>query len=143
MSRIIDTAQYLDTVCQLLAEGKTDVPVPVAGNSMCPFLHPGDRVYLNFPREPLKEGQILLFNRPGGEYVLHRLHRIGPDGTLLLLGDNQVTPEPVPAERVRAVVTAATRKGSLLTPAHRTWRFYAHIWPRLRLLRPVIGKMRR
>ena len=47
MALIVDTKEYLNTICQLLREGKQDLPVPVTGNSMCPFLHPGDIVSLN------------------------------------------------------------------------------------------------
>ena len=76
---ILDTQAYLNTVCDMLAPGQTLVPVPVAGTSMCPFLHPGDTVYLSAPDRSPEVGDILLFRRPTGPYILHRVIGITPE----------------------------------------------------------------
>lgn len=139
MALIVDTKEYLTTVCALLAEGKTDVPVPVTGNSMCPFLYPGDIVYLN-RADTLRRGDIALFTRSDGSFVLHRIYRVCRDGSYLLLGDNQLTPEPVPAERIRAKVTGVRRKEKALTVRSFRWWWYAHLWTRP--VRRIAGKLR-
>lgn len=128
--RIVDTQEYLHQVCAMLAEGRTSVPVPVAGNSMCPFLHPGDTVWLDLPEGTLRKGDIVLFTRASGQYILHRIHGEIPGG-FLLLGDNQTAPEPVPAERIRAIVTRCKRGDKLMAPGNPIWWFFARIWPRL------------
>lgn len=140
MALIVDTKEYLDTICQLLREGKRDLPVPVTGDSMRPFLNPGDIVYLN-RYAVLEKGDIVLFTRPDGSYVLHRIYRIGKDGSYLMLGDNQLLPEPVPAERIHAKVTSARCKDKLLTPKSLRWCCYAKLWTRP--ARRIIGKLRR
>lgn len=139
MPLIVDTKEYLDTICQLLQEGKTDLPVPVTGNSMRPFLHPGDIVYLNRPATP-RRGDIVLFTRSDGSYVLHRIYRVKRDGTYLLLGDNQLLPEPVSGECIHAQVTSVRCKEKNLTPKSLRWWCYARLWTRP--VRRVIGKLR-
>ena len=140
MALIVDTKEYLNTICQLLQEGKQDLPVPVTGNSMCPFLHPGDIVYLN-RFAALKKGDIVLFTRPDGSFVLHRIYQIKKDGTYLILGDNQLLPEPVPAERIHAIVTSARIKEKVVTPKSLRWQCYAKLWSRP--VRRIIGKLHR
>ena len=49
MAKILDTKSYLDTVCELLREGHTHVPVTVAGTSMTPFLDPGIQCFSTCP----------------------------------------------------------------------------------------------
>ena len=129
--RTVDTQAYLNTVCQLLSQGERLVPVPVAGTSMCPFLHPGDTVYLDIPAKPPEVGDILLFRRPSGAYILHRVVGIEPDGRLWLLGDSQMVKEAIRPDWIKAVVTQARRKGELITPEDKVWRFYRRGWVRL------------
>ena len=109
MAKVLDTTAYLDTVCDLLHEGHTHVPVTVAGTSMTPFFDPGDTVFLDLPQKPIGVGDVILFARFGTTYVLHRVVGIFPDGTLELLGDAQVRSERVLPEQVRAVVTGLRR----------------------------------
>lgn len=128
MARTVDTKEYLDMVCALLAEGKTHVPVPVAGVSMTPFLHSGDTVCLDLPDTPLKKADIVLFTRPGGQYILHRITKIQPDGSFCIVGDAQTAAEPVKPEQIRARVTSVSCGGKQLTPRSLRWRFYATVW---------------
>lgn len=127
--RIVDTQEYLDTVCGMLREGAAAVPVPVAGTSMCPFLHPGDTVYLDLLTHLPKKGDIVLFTRASGQYILHRISAVNPDGSYFLLGDNQMTKEPVPGvERIHAIVTAARVGDKMVRPGSFRWWVYAHVW---------------
>ncbi len=146
--RVVDTEAYLDQVVAMLREGAASVPVPVAGNSMCPFLHPGDTVYLDLPTRPLRRGDIVLFTRPSGQYVLHRICQRCSDGSFLLLGDNQTVREPVPGmERIHAIVTSARCRNKQVTPRSLRWWFFAHPWRWLSPLRPwfgrILGKVKR
>lgn len=47
--RILDTKQYLDETVKLLENGAKELPVPVSGFSMAPFLSDGDTVILSLP----------------------------------------------------------------------------------------------
>ena len=110
MAKILDTNRYLDTVCALLREGHTHIPVTVAGTSMTPFLDPGDTVFLDPPGRPVKKGDVILFLRLGRQYVLHRVVDMFPDGSLELLGDAQVRSEPVRPEDVFQRLTGYVRQ---------------------------------
>ncbi len=145
--RIVDTQKYLDNVCQILRQGGTQVSIPVSGSSMRPFLHPGDLVYLELPKAPPKRGDVVLFTRSSGQYILHRVYRVKPDGGFLMLGDNQQWLEPVPGmERIHAVVTSAQHKGKIMKPGKPRWWFYAHVWlwaaPWRRGILSLWGKLR-
>ena len=142
MARVLDTQIYLDTVCALLHEGSTHVPVIVAGNSMTPFFDPGDTVYLDLPRGPVGVGDVILFARFGWQYVLHRVVRVFPDGSLELLGDAQVRSERVLPDQVRAIVTAVRRGGKLLDERSLRWRFFRGPWRHVRRLRPWVNRIR-
>ncbi len=147
MAKVVDTKEYLDLVRQLLEEGNSDVPVPVAGSSMVPFLHNGDTVYLNSVDSPLKRGDVVLYTRPTGQYVLHRIVKINSDGSFIMLGDAQQELERIEsAEQIHARATRAVHKGKPLTRRSPRWWFYATVWiwvwPWRRRLMSLFGKKR-
>jgi signal peptidase I len=142
MERVVDTVAYLDLVCQLLSEGHTAVPVPVKGVSMRPFLRDGDRVFLDLPKTAIRKGDIVLFRRTNGQYILHRVHRICRDGSFFMLGDSQLIPEPVPAEKIRARVSFAIIGGKTVKPRSLHWWFFAYPWRALAPFRRQIGWVR-
>ena len=142
MAKILDTQSYLDTVCALLHEGHTHVPVTVAGTSMTPFFDPGDTVYLDLPARPIGTGDVILFLRNGQKYVLHRVVRVFEDGTLELLGDAQVQSERVAPEFVRAIVTGLRRDGKFYDENSLRWRFFRGPWRYIRRPRPFINRVR-
>lgn len=142
MAKILDTNSYLDTVCALLREGHTHVPVTVAGTSMTPFLDPGDTVFLDLPGRPVKKGDVILFLRLGRQYVLHRVVDVFPDGSLELLGDAQVRSERVLPGQVCAIVTGARRADKLLDGHSLRWRFFRDVWIHTRRIRPYVNRIR-
>lgn len=143
MNHALDTRQFLDTVVSLLREGKTSIPIPVAGTSMTPFLDPGDTVYLDLLTQPPKQGDILLFTRPQGDYVLHRVAGVDPDGTLQMLGDGQGVLEPLTdPSRIHAIVTAARYHGKLLRPGDFRWEYYRTFWLTAKPIRPKLIRIR-
>lgn len=148
MPWVLDTGEYLDTVCDLLKQGQTSVAVPVAGGSMIPFLHHGDTVYLDLPRFPVKRGDILLYTRSNGQYILHRVVQVNADGSLWMAGDAQQELEYLPnTDCIHAMVTLARHKGKCNRPGGLRWWAYSHPWRwlfryRHRLMR-LRGKIRR
>ena len=142
MAKILDTQSYLDTVCALLREGHTHVPVTVAGTSMTPYLDPGDTVFLDLPARPIGRGDVILFARFGQKYVLHRVVSVFPDGSLELLGDAQIRSERVHPADVRAIVTGARRGDRLLNEDSLRWRFFRDVWIHTRRIRPYVNRIR-
>lgn len=141
MAKIVDTKEYLDMICQLLEEGRTKVPVTVSGSSMTPFLHHGDTVYLNRPAQPPKKGDIVLYTRPSGQYILHRVAKVNPDGSYIMIGDVQTDYEWIEsADAIHGVTVCALHREKLLFPDSIRWRFFAGPWLRMVPLRPLIMK---
>lgn len=143
MARILDTQAFLDAVCDLLRQGEHDVPIPVAGSSMVPFLVNGDTVYLNVPDTPIQRGDILLYTRASGMYVLHRVYRVNPDGSYIMVGDAQTELEHLPSrEQIHARVTWVRHKGKVNRPGHLRWWAYRRLWLWLLPLRPRLMNLR-
>ena len=129
MARTLDTQAFLDTVCDLLRQGQRHVAVPVAGGSMTPFLHNEDTVYLDVPDTPLKKGDIVLYTRENGRYILHRIKKVNADGSFIMVGDAQQDLEYLPRrDLIHARVTYARHLNKLIYPGQPRWWFYQHVW---------------
>ena len=129
MAKVLDTKAYLDTVCELLQQGQCHVAIPVTGGSMVPFLHSGDMAYLDLPDTPLKKGDIVLYTRENGRYILHRIKKVNKDGSFIMVGDAQQKLELLPRqELIHARVTSALHCGKHIHPGQPRWWFYQHVW---------------
>ena len=103
----------------------------VTGNSMLPFLANGrDRVFLCGELPSLRPGTIILYERPGGKAVLHRVVKVRGE-TLVCMGDAQDREELVQPSQVRAFAFACERKGEYLTEDSALWRVFAQGWRRI------------
>ena len=139
---VLDTVAFLDAVCAMIEEGKVNVPVPIRGISMRPFLYDGDYAYLSPLPEKIKKGDILLYQRENRQYVLHRVYKTRRDGSFLMLGDSQVTPESVAAHQLRAIASFVRCGGKDCRPGSIKWWFFAHPWRVFASWRPLAGKIR-
>ena len=119
-----------------------DLPLLISGNSMSPFLiHHRDTVYLSALTRPPRRGDIVLYQRRDGQYVLHRVYSLQGD-TCTMLGDAQTQLEPgIGLHQIRAIVTGVRRKGKLLTPDSFWWLFFERIWIRIRPVRRPIHRL--
>ena len=114
-----------------------EAQLPVTGVSMTPTLRGGrDLVRLKRPDRGAKRGDILLYRRENGQYILHRVLRSGP--TLTCCGDRQTETESVRPEQVLAVVTAFYRGGRWHDVDEPFYRLYAALWMLLPLRRCVL-----
>ena len=130
--------QVLMPALLALLEETESVPLVISGSSMTPFLvHGRDAVYLSKTAAPLKRGDMILYRRDSGAYILHRIFRAERD-VYTLVGDAQTALEPgIRADQVLAVVTAVNRKGKLLKKGSFWWDFFENIWIRMVPLRPA------
>ena len=135
--RELDPQVLMPALLALLEETET-VPLVISGSSMTPFLvHGRDTVYLSKVTAPLKRGDMILYRRDSGTYILHRIFRAEED-TYTLVGDAQTLLEPgIRADQVLAVVTAVRRKGKLLKQGSFWWDFFEKVWIRMVPLRPA------
>lgn len=136
--KVIDTESFLSALCELIEDEKT-VSTVVTGGSMLPFLSGGrDYVYLEKPRRNLRKGDIVLFKRTNGAYVLHRIKRIKGEN-FYLIGDRQYEVEgPVRREQILALAIGAKRKSKDVTTKSPVWLFYSKIWINMVSLRPFV-----
>lgn len=110
------------------------VELTVTGNSMWPMLlHKVSRVRLA-PISTLKRGDIPLYRRENGAFVLHRITAV--DGnTYTCCGDNQWHQEyGLWSEQMIAVVTEFCRKGRWVSVENRSYQMYWRVWL---LIRPI------
>ena len=120
-----------------LASGR-EVTFSPRGTSMLPFLKEGrDSITLKAPPAKLKKYDIPLYQRKNGQYILHRVVRVGE--TYTCVGDNQFALEKgVEHSQIIGVCTAVQRNGksnkSINSPL---WRVYAVIWHYTRFPRHV------
>ena len=138
--RVVDTVAYLDALCEIIQT--TDmVPLLISGNSMAPFLvHLRDTVYLSALSRPLRRGDLVLYRRDNGAYVLHRVARLEKEG-YCMVGDAQTELEHgVRLDQICAIAVAADRKGYHLQPGAFWWEFFEKIWIRVVPLRPLFSK---
>lgn len=88
---------------ELALHGRT--VVQTVGVSMEPLLHGRkSSVVLAAKQGPLQVRDVVLYRRPAGEYVLHRVVKV-LDGAYLIRGDNCIGSETVPAAWVIGVMT--------------------------------------
>ena len=120
----------------LINEG-IDVTFTVTGCSMSPlWRNLRDSVVLT-GCDPLtlKKGQVPLFKRENGQYVLHRIIRVNKN-SYDMLGDNQTEIERgVPKSAVLCVVKGFNRKGKYYSCDSRLYRLYVFAWVNFRHLR--------
>lgn len=107
------------------------------GISMLPMLRQGrDNVVLSSVTGRLKKYDLPLYQRKNGQYVLHRVVRVGE--TYSCIGDNQfVTEHGIEDGQIIAVVTAFTRDNKLCRTKSVLYRIYCVIWHHSRIIRRI------
>ena len=138
--KVIDTREYVSVLKQLTDDGR-EASMRIAGNSMAPFLiHERDTIFFRKPEAKLKKGDMVFFKRRNGQYIMHRIHHVKPDG-YYIVGDAQCMIEgPVAGEQIFAVVTKVIRKGKTIQPGDFWWEFFRHVWLHMVLVRrPVMA----
>lgn len=99
------------------------------GDSMFPMLRDRrDSVIIEPVKGALKRYDLPLYRRPNGQYVLHRILKVKPDG-YVISGDNRYVKEyPVPQDWVLGVVTGFYRNDRLISADNWKYRLYVHLW---------------
>ena len=143
---MIDKKIMLEDVMPLIREkleAGDNVTFSPRGTSMLPFLKDGrDTVTLSPVTNKLKKYDIPLYKRENGQYVLHRVVRVGD--TYTCIGDNQfVFEKGIKHEQIIAVVTSCVRNGKKISPNSFIWRIYAIFWHYSRFPRRVSLALRR
>ena len=139
--KTVDTNQYMSVLQSLINEGK-EVGLLISGDSMSPFLvHQRDYIYFKTPDRELRKGDMVFYQRVTGQYIMHRIIDVKPDG-YYMMGDNQAALEgPLDRSQIFAIVTKVKRKGRWIGPDDLIWKFYEKVWIHMIPVRPVIGRV--
>ena len=137
----VDTFEYVSVLRGLTDEGK-EVSLRIAGDSMSPFLcHERDFINFKKPDRELKRGDMVFFQRKSGQYIMHRIWKVTPEG-YYIVGDAQSWIEgPIELEQIFGLITKVNRKGHWIGPENFWWWFFENIWIRLVPVRGMILKV--
>ena len=126
--KTINTREYVGLLKQLVEEGET-VSMRIVGSSMSPFLiHDRDLITFKAPERELKKGDMVFFQRESGQYVMHRIYAVKPDG-YYMVGDAQAEIEgPISREQIFAVIIKVRRKDKWMEPGDFWWDFFERVW---------------
>ncbi len=136
--KTINTREYVGLLKQLVEEGET-VSMRIVGSSMSPFLiHDRDLITFKAPERELKKGDMVFFQRESGQYVMHRIYAVKPDG-YYMVGDAQAEIEgPIRREQIFAVIIKVRRKGKWMEPGDFWWNFFERVWINIIPFRKVV-----
>lgn len=122
---ILKISDFADVMLEAVKNGQ-DFVLPLHGTSMNPFFHTGDQAVINAPVD-VKVGDALLFIRPDGSYVFHRLYKI-KKGLYYMVGDNQTYFEIIDPSSVLAKMNAFIIDGKVTNAKNKKYRFKVWLW---------------
>lgn len=139
--RVVNTNAYVSVLRELAEEGEV-VSMLIAGSSMSPFLcHKRDYIYFSRPERELRRGDMVFYQRDNGQYVMHRICKIRPEG-YYMVGDAQTQIEgPLRRDQIFARITKVKRKGKMLAPGDFWWEFFEHVWIRMIPVRRIVWQL--
>jgi len=110
---------------------------------MLPMLRPDrDVVTLSPLPQRLKKYDLPLYCRTDGQFVLHRVVKVGD--TYTCIGDHQFQKETgLRHEQMIGLVTEFVREGKTVKVTHWRYRLYCRVWHHSRFLRRCWLKLRR
>lgn len=140
MEKIVNLSmEKISPIIAQCVESGSEVILTVTGNSMRPFLvDKRDQVVLiKADVEALKEGDVPLYQRRNGKYVLHRMVK-KENGSYTMLGDAQVDFEKgIMPDQIIAVAKAFIRKGKRYECDSEAYCRYVKFWKVMLPLRKI------
>ena len=135
----IQLEQLIPLIRESLASGQ-NVRFSPRGTSMLPMLRQGvDAVVLSPLPKVLRKYDLPLYRRDSGQYVLHRVVRVGE--TYTCVGDNQFSLETgLRHEQMIAVVTAFTRGNREISANSFWYLLYCRFWHYTRPIRYFVHR---
>ena len=133
-----------EPIIREVTESGGEIRIFPKGTSMLPLLRQGkDSVVLVQADGALSRGDVPLYKRDDGQYVLHRIVKVEKDGTYTMCGDNQTALERgIRSEQVIAVASAVYRKDKRVEKSALSYRLYVLLW-RSFFVRRVYFKLRK
>ncbi len=128
MKNKVTMKELLPFIEEALNNDKT-FTIPITGTSMLPLLVAGrDTVTLKKCEGSLTSGDLPLYRRTDGTFVLHRVVKVETDGTYTMCGDNQFLKEKgIAHSQIIGVVTEITRNGKTFTVDSKKYQQYVKL----------------
>ncbi|MBO5851273.1 MAG: S24/S26 family peptidase [Clostridia bacterium] len=121
------------------------IVTPIKGASMHPFLNEGrDNVVIKKVENKISKGDVILYVRPNGTYVLHRVYNVTPK-FLETCGDNQTIVERgVKYSAVLGVLDGVYRNNKYINlKKSLRYKFYKIFWGNNRSFRIFVIKLKK
>ncbi len=128
MNKKVTMQELLPFIEEALNNDKT-FTIPITGTSMLPLLVQGrDTVTLKKCDAPLKKGDLPLYRRKDGAFVLHRVVQVNSDNSYTMCGDNQFLKEKgIEHSQIIGVVTEIKRKDKAFSVEDKKYRLYVKL----------------
>ncbi|MBP3236409.1 MAG: S24/S26 family peptidase [Bacteroidales bacterium] len=141
--KTIDTEELVGAIRHIIENEGREVSLVISGSSMAPFLiHHRDSVLLGPIDRQLIRGDIVLYQRDNGQYVLHRIQRVHADGCYDTIGDAQTESEiGIRRNQIFAIVKNVKRKGKWIGLSSFWWHFFERTWMDIIPLRRLIMRI--
>ena len=119
----------IEVIDEILSSGGEFRMYP-KGTSMLPLIVQGkDSVVLRRSAEPLKKHDIAFYKRDNGQFVLHRVMKVGKNGVYTMCGDNQTALENViRQEQIIGYVAGIYKEDAPLNESSFKYRAYIFFW---------------
>ena len=118
------------TLSQILKSGRPAATY-TSGRSMEPLLYEHKTYVILEPvKGILKKGDLPIYQRPDGIYVIHRLIDQG-ENWYYTRGDNCLRGEKIPKEWVLGIVTEIQRKGKIIHVTDKSYQCYVWYWGKI------------
>lgn len=131
----------MPTIRATLAQGRS-IAIGPKGTSMLPLIRQGiDYVELSPLPEKLKKYDLPLYQRPDGQYVLHRI--VKAEDTYTCVGDNQFALERGVSRGQMIALTTAVYRGEKRIPVEAgSYRLYCRLWHWTRPVRKAYRRLK-
>jgi len=138
--RTTEMAELFSVIAPILERGDT-AKIKVSGFSMYPLLSSRRDSVLLTKCDQVKVGDVPLYQRDDGSFVLHRIMR-EENGAYALMGDNELKEEyPVYPDQIVAVAKGFYRKERFLPCDGFLYRLYSLFWRKTVKWRPFLLEM--
>ncbi len=139
---VLTSLQDLSPIMEECIADGSEVILTITGNSMRPLLrHRRDQVVLKkADKAMLQVGDVPLYRRENGQFVLHRIVGISVS-SYTMCGDRQKEKENgIPAKSIVAVATGFYRRGKYLSCDNFWYKLYVKVWMIILPWRPFVLK---
>ncbi|HZK21890.1 MAG TPA: nucleotidyltransferase family protein [Oscillospiraceae bacterium] len=135
-------SDLIPIINETLESGK-EFTLPVTGTSMLPLLvEKRDSIVLKKAVPPLQKGDLPLYRRTDGSFVLHRVVS-AKNGKYIMSGDNQFIPEyDISDDMIIGVVSKIIRNGKEVDVNSLLYRLYVYVWTALFKVRYPIRRIK-